>query len=176
MTKPSELQSKFLHRTTPGPPFQTWKPSALARKTIKFPVFPNQGTPTQSHLLCLESHPVYPAETPKVPSPDTTSCLSSTTITVTVPYPTGTGVPPSPYVPGKPSVPAAPYPSKPVGGAPYPSVPAGTGVPPAAGTGYPTKTGGYVKPSSPPEFTGAASALNVGGFVAGVGAFAAFFL
>ncbi|KAF5851924.1 hypothetical protein GGP41_000670 [Bipolaris sorokiniana] len=53
MTKPSELQSKFLHRTTPGPPFQTWKPSALARKTIKFPVFPNQGTPTQSHLLCL---------------------------------------------------------------------------------------------------------------------------
>jgi hypothetical protein len=40
----------------------------------------------------------------------------------------------------------------------------------------PTKTGGYVKPSTPAEFTGAASALNVGGFVAGVGAFAAFFL
>jgi hypothetical protein len=84
-----------------------------------------------------------------------------------------------------PSVPAgsvgtgAPYPSAPAGGAPYPSVavPVGTGAgaPPAAGTGAPT---GYMppSPSSPSEFTGAASALNVGGFVAGVGAFAAFFL
>jgi hypothetical protein len=57
-------------------------------------------------------------------------------------------------------------------------VPVGTGVVPSvpAGTGYPTKTGGYVKPSSPAEFTGAASALNAAGLVAGVGAFAAFFL
>jgi len=72
------------------------------------------------------------------------------------------------------SVPVAPYPTS----APYPVVPSGTGVVPSvpAGTGYPTKTGGYTKPSSPSEFTGAASALNVGGFVAGVGAFAAFFL
>ena len=72
------------------------------------------------------------------------------------------------------SVLVAPYPTS----APYPVVPSGTGVVPSipAGTGYPTKTGGYTKPSSPSEFTGAASALNVGGFVAGVGAFAAFFL
>lgn len=70
-------------------------------------------------------------------------------------------------------VPVAPYPT----GAPHPG-PSGTGVQPSvpAGTGYPTKTGGYIKPSSPSEFPGAASALNVGGFVAGIGAFAAFFL
>jgi hypothetical protein len=39
-----------------------------------------------------------------------------------------------------------------------------------------TKSSGYVKPSTPAEFTGAASAMNAAGFVAGVGAFAAFFL
>lgn len=39
-----------------------------------------------------------------------------------------------------------------------------------------TSHSGYVKPSTPAEFTGAASALNAAGFVAGVGAFAAFFL
>jgi hypothetical protein len=79
---------------------------------------------------------------PSVPAASS-SCVSSTTITVTVPYPTGPA--------GKPSTPAgayptapAPYPSgKPSGSAPYPIVPVGTGVVPSvpAGTGYPTKTG-----------------------------------
>jgi hypothetical protein len=48
--------------------------------------------------------------------------------------------------------------------------------PPVYGT---ASSSGYVKPTVsayPPEFTGAASSLQFGGFVAGVGAFAAFFL
>jgi hypothetical protein len=52
--------------------------------------------------------------------------------------------------------------------APYPT---GTcSGPQPSGTGYPTN------PTSPPEFTGAASALSAGSYVAGVGALAAFFL
>ena len=65
----------------------------------------------------------------------------------------------------------APYPSAP---APYPSAPAGTGVVPAppvgSGTGVPSK------PTPTEYFTGAASLNNAAGFVAGLGAFAAFFL
>jgi hypothetical protein len=115
---------------------------------------------------------------------------------VTVPYPTGTGYPPAPPAPtSEAPYPApssvAPYPA-PSSVAPYPApssvapypvpssvapypVPSGTGYPaPPAGTA--SSTGGYVKPSAPPEFTGAASHAQIGGFVAGVGAFAAFFL
>jgi len=101
------------------------------------PVKPSSSAPASSK-------PVKPTE----------SCVSSTTITVTVPYPTATG-----------GYPVGPKPSA---SAPYPT---GTGVPPK-----PTGTGGYTKPSTPPQFTGAASSLNAAGFVAGVGAFAALFL
>ena len=52
--------------------------------------------------------------------------------------------------------------------APYPTGTCSGAQP--SGTGYPTN------PTSPPEFTGAASALSAGSYVAGVGALAAFFL
>ncbi|KAF1842868.1 uncharacterized protein K460DRAFT_135730 [Cucurbitaria berberidis CBS 394.84] len=137
-------------------------------KTPEVPAYPASSKTPEVPAYPASSKtpevPAYPASSkPSVPEAST-SCSSSTTITVTVPYPTGTGYPVGPG-------------SKPSGPAPYPIVP-GTGVPsvPAAGTGYPTKTGGYSKPSTPAEFTGAASALNAAGFVAGVGAIAAFFL
>jgi hypothetical protein len=69
----------------------------------------------------------------------------------------------------------APYPT---GSAATPVVPTGTGVstPLASeiGTAAPSGTGAYSAP--PSEFTGAASHVKVGGFVAGVGAVAALFL
>jgi hypothetical protein len=79
-------------------------------------------------------------------------------------------------------------PPYPTGEAPYPSVPApsGTGVPPVqssyagvqpsapVGTA-PAGTGSYAMPSGG-YFEGAASGNQVAGFVAGVGALAAFFL
>lgn len=54
-TKPSEMQSNFsielprgLRTRTPPPPIpNTATQRALAPKTIKFPVFPNQDTPTR---------------------------------------------------------------------------------------------------------------------------------
>jgi len=119
-----------------------------------------------------KSVPSYPEETPSYPESPEETCLSSTTVTVTIPH--GTGYPHGP----KPT--ETPYYPIPSGTGYPPAPPAGTGYPPAppAGTGYPTSTGGYTKPSVPstPEFTGAASSLNIGGFVAGVGAFAALFL
>jgi hypothetical protein len=116
-----------------------------------------------------------PVETPVVPSAPAASseCTTQTTVTVTLPHPSGTG-----YVPSVPSgtgvMPSVvvPYPS-----APYPSAPAGTGYMPAppAGTASASGTGSPVKPTPTEYFTGAAS-HNVAGFVAGVGAFAALFL
>jgi hypothetical protein len=83
---------------------------------------------------------------PSAPA-ETASCLSSTTITVTVAYPTGSAsVPAGPKPSGTGAYPVgpAPYPSgKPSGAAPYP-IPHGTGAVPSvpAGTaGYPTSTG-----------------------------------
>ncbi|KAF2745949.1 hypothetical protein M011DRAFT_478714 [Sporormia fimetaria CBS 119925] len=68
-----------------------------------------------------------------------------------------------------PSVP--PYPTSDVH---YPSVvPTGSGAPPVEHSPYPTGTGVY---PAPPEFTGAASGLKVGGVLAGAGALAAMFL
>jgi hypothetical protein len=119
------------------------------------------------------SKPSYPASSAPASKPveAASSCVSSTTITVTVPYPTGTGYPVGP----KPSGPAGPG-GKPSGTAPapYPVVPVGTGNP--TKPVYPTGTGAYTKPSVPAQFTGAANSLNAAGFVAVVGAFAAFFL
>ncbi|KAF2114260.1 hypothetical protein BDV96DRAFT_112810 [Lophiotrema nucula] len=83
------------------------------------------------------------------------TCVEST-ITVTV---TATASKPVPTAPGSS---AAPYPTTP---APYPSAPAGTGspvVPKPSGSGAPAQ------PSSPPQFTGAASAVKVPAGVAGV--------
>lgn len=125
---------------------------------------------------------------PALPVAEECSAIVTVTQTVTLPYGQHT-----PVAPGT-SATEAPYPTQPA-----PEVPTGTGspAPPAAGTGYPAPppagTGypgvpvasgtGAPAPSGTgaytpgyPEFTGAASALNVGGFVAGVGAFAAFFL
>ncbi|KAF2183494.1 hypothetical protein K469DRAFT_208709 [Zopfia rhizophila CBS 207.26] len=66
-----------------------------------------------------------------------------------------------------PSAPA-PYPSAP---APYPSAPAGTA------SSYPAPSGtGVYNPTSPPAFTGAASAMKVPAGVAGVMGLVAYFL
>jgi len=101
---------------------------------------------------------VYPPkETPKVPVKESTTCSESVIVTVTLPS--------KPVHPVYPTGPAPHYPAPPVGTGAY--------VPPAQGTAAPS---GYVKPSAPAYFTGAASHANIGGFVAGVGAFAAFFL
>jgi hypothetical protein len=106
--------------------------------------------------VCPESEtPVYtpyPSSTAKgyhsYPAETSAPCSSTSTVTVTIPYSSG-----------------APY--YPVGtGAPH--------YPPVVGT---ASSSGYMKPSAyPPAFTGAASHAKVGGFVAGVGAFAALFL
>ncbi|OAG05039.1 uncharacterized protein CC84DRAFT_1247598 [Paraphaeosphaeria sporulosa] len=117
-----------------------------------------------------------------------TCSIQTVTETVTLPY----GV----HTPSAPSVPsAAPtLPPYPTGQAPYPSVPAPSGTAPAqssyapvapsvpagtapAGTGAasPSGTGSYAVPSGG-YFEGAASGNQVAGFVAGVGALAAFFL
>jgi hypothetical protein len=97
--------------------------------------------------VCPESEtPIY-TPYPTYPVETSTPCSSTSTVTITIPYSSG-----------------APY---------YPT---GTGAPhypPVVGT---ASSSGYLKPSAPPVFTGAASHAKVGGFVAGVGAFAAFFL
>ncbi|KAK3214981.1 hypothetical protein GRF29_19g1825520 [Pseudopithomyces chartarum] len=115
-----------------------------------------------------------------------TCSVQTVTETVTLPY----GATNTPIAPSAPS--AAPsLPPYPTSQAPYPSapapVPSGTapaqssydavpGVPSPSGTGAaaPSGTGAYSAP--PSYFTGAASNNQVVGLVAGVGAFAAFFL
>ncbi|KAH7117126.1 hypothetical protein B0J11DRAFT_583819 [Dendryphion nanum] len=80
--------------------------------------------------------------------------------TAPAPYPTSGAPYPSSKVSSKPSSAVKPYPTAPA--------PSGSGVPKPSGTGaYSPK---------PPQFTGAASGLKVGGALAGVGAVAAFFL
>jgi len=116
-----------------------------------------------STTVCPEDYtPIYtpPAKPTKPVVVASSSCAESVIVTVTLPskpahpvYPSGT-----PYYPAPPAQGTGKY------------VPA----PPAQGTAAPTAS--YVKPSSPAYFTGAASHAKVGGFVAGVGAFAAFFL
>lgn len=114
-------------------------------------------TPPAKPSKPVEDKPKYTPPVVVVPS---SSCSESVIVTVTLPskpahpvYPTG-----SPYYPAPPAQGTGKY------------VPA----PPAQGTAAPTAS--YVKPSAPAYFTGAASHAKVGGFVAGVGAFAAFFL
>lgn len=117
----------------------------------------------------------------EVTNPLSEECSAIVTVTATVTLPYGQH---TPVAPGTTAT-EAPYPTTEVS----PELPTGTGypAPPAAGTGYPvvpapsgtgapapSGTGAY-NPGYP-EFTGAASSLNIGGFVAGVGAFAAFFL
>lgn len=116
-------------------------------------VCPEEETPIYTPPVVHESSsavPYVPGESSSIP------CSTSTTVTVTLPYTT-----------------EAPY--YPTGtGAPVPHYPSGTGAPVPVGTA--SSTGSYVKPSAPPQFTGAASHAQIGGFVAGIGAFAAFFL
>lgn len=98
---------------------------------------------------------------------------SSTIVTVTETVTVPAGGMHTPSAPGSAAPSLPPYPTS---NAPYPSVaPTGTGYPVTpvpSGTAAPT--GSYT--TAPPEFTGAASHAKVGGFVAGVGALAAFFL
>ena len=115
-------------------------------------------------------------EYPEVPAPETpeeTVCETATTITVTVPYPTGSGYPPAPPA----ETPEAPYPTGPANPpAPYPT---GTGAVPQPPAGTAAPTGSIPKPSAYPpvtEFPGAASSVKVGGLLAGVFVIAAFFL
>ncbi|KAF1977945.1 hypothetical protein BU23DRAFT_276767 [Bimuria novae-zelandiae CBS 107.79] len=111
-----------------------------------------------------------------------TCSIVTVTETVTVP----SGATNTPIAPSAPS--AAPsLPPYPTGEAPYPSVPASSGTaapvapsypagaPVPSGTGAPAPSGTGVY-TPPPYFTGAASGNQVAGFVAGVGAVAAFFL
>jgi hypothetical protein len=127
-------------------------------------VCPEEVTPIYTPPVVYESSsaaPYVPVESssaaPYVPvESSSVPCSTSTTVTVTLPYTTE-----APY-----------YPTGP--GAPAPYYPSGTGAPVPVGTA--SSTGSYVKPSAPPQFTGAASHAQIGGFVAGVGAFAAFFL
>lgn len=102
----------------------------------------------------------YGQHTPVVPGTTATEAPYPTT-EVSPELPTGTG-----------------YPAPPAAGTGYPAPPpaAGTGYPIPSGTGAPAPSGTGVYTPGYPEFTGAASSLNVGGFVAGVGAFAALFL
>lgn len=121
----------------------------------------------------------YGQHTPVVPGVPATSA----------PYPTTEAYPPAPPAgtgyPAPPAPPAAgtgyPMPPAPPAGTGYPmppAPPAGTGypVPYPTGTGAPKPSGTGVYHPGYPEFTGAASSINVGGFVAGVGAIAAMFL
>jgi hypothetical protein len=151
--------------STPSKPEEEYPAETPSKPEEEYPTKPEEEYPTKPE----EEYPTKPTKTPEYPTepeeeyPAEETCLSSTTVTVTIPH--GTGYPHGP----KPT--ESPY---------YPIPPKGTGYPPAPpkGTGYPTSTGGYTKPTAPttPEFEGAASSLNVAGFVAGVGAFAALFL
>ncbi|KAF2708462.1 hypothetical protein K504DRAFT_468797 [Pleomassaria siparia CBS 279.74] len=101
------------------------------------------------------------------------SACGTVVVTVTVPYG---------HVPTGPASTGATIPPYPTGSAPYPSVvvPAASGtgvvVPPVvpAGTAAPSGTGVYTAPV--PEFTGAASAVRVPAFAAGLVGLAAFVL
>ncbi|KAF2001779.1 hypothetical protein P154DRAFT_521531 [Amniculicola lignicola CBS 123094] len=114
-------------------------------------VCPEEYTPIYTPIVYESSSAV-----PYVPEESSIPCSTSTTVTVTLPYTTEV-----PYYPTGSS--AAPY---------YPT---GTGAP-TYPVGTASSSGSYVKPSAPPQFTGAASHAQVGGFVAGVGALAALFL
>ncbi|KAJ4381420.1 hypothetical protein N0V86_003771 [Didymella sp. IMI 355093] len=100
-------------------------------------------------------------------------CSGAVTVTVTETLSNGIH---TPSAPASLAVTApAPYPTGSV--AVPPMVPTGGVSTPLAseiGTAAPSGTGAYSAP--PSEFTGAASHAKVGGFVAGVGAVAAFFL
>ncbi|KAF2689646.1 hypothetical protein K458DRAFT_384277 [Lentithecium fluviatile CBS 122367] len=113
-------------------------------------------TVTETVTLPYGQHtPVAPGTTPATQAPYPTTEVSPE-------LPSGTGYPPAPPA-----------------GTGYPAPPAGTGypvVPAPSGTGAPAPSGTGAYTSTYPEFTGAASSLNVGGFVAGVGAVAALFL
>jgi hypothetical protein len=113
--------------------------------------------------------------------PTESACAAGTaTVTVTMPYGVHTPSAPASAAPTIAPYPtmAAPYPSVvPSGVVPSGSVPSGSMVPSGAvpsGTAAPSASGGYS--TAPAEFTNAAGSIKITGFVAGVGAFAAFFL
>jgi hypothetical protein len=94
--------------------------------------------------------------------------VTTVTVTETMPYVSHT-----PSAPGSAAPTIPPYPTS---EAPYPTTvvyPTG-GYPSGTGAPAPSGTGAYNPP--PADYTGAASSLNIGGFVAGVGAFAALLL
>ncbi|KAJ4297455.1 hypothetical protein N0V90_005346 [Kalmusia sp. IMI 367209] len=113
---------------------------------------------------------------------ETCSIVSTVTETVTLPYGRALGplgCPNSASLPHRRgSYPSAPAPSGTAPAVPsypavVPSVPAGTA---PVGTGAPVPSASASYSAPPSYFTGAASNVQVGGFVAGVGAFAAMFL
>jgi hypothetical protein len=119
-------------------------PASSAANPISVVPTIQTSVPATSAATAAEGYPTASAEE---------SCIEST-ITVTV-----TAGKPLPTPPGSSIV---PYPTS---GVPYPSVPAGTGspvVPKPSGSGYPTQ------PSSPPQFTGAATAMKIPAGIAGV--------
>ena len=154
-------------KTIPAVPVGTEYPvypvvsSAVVPVGTGYPVVPSVVVPsgTGYPVVPAASSPPYPTGAAPYPS---------------VPAPAGTGYPsvPAPAGTGYPVVPAS-------SAAPYPSVPApaGTGypvVPAPAGSPAPSGTGAYTP--ALPEFTGAASAMNVPAVAAGIMGLAAYFL
>lgn len=121
-----------------------------------------------SLLAWVRSSP-SPRHCPPTNAPPADECSAVVTETVYVTVPAG-------HLPSAPGSAAPTLPPYPTTGAPYPSVAAsGTGVKViSTGAAVATGTGAYSAP--PSQFTGAASNVQVGGLVAGVGALAALFL
>ncbi|KAF2005083.1 hypothetical protein P154DRAFT_518647 [Amniculicola lignicola CBS 123094] len=106
----------------------------------------------------------------------TETVYASKSVTPYYPIPSGTGYPVIPSGTGYPIPSGTGYPIVPSSSpAPYYPIPSGTGSPVyPSGTAAPSGTGVYTP--SPPEFTGAASAMKVPAAIAGVAGLVAFFL
>jgi hypothetical protein len=158
---------------------------------------PAVSTPTYGPTSSSSSVPEYSTSAPVSEVPTyvpSSSCVSTSTSTVYVNPPVGTGYPVAPAPPAGTGYPVAPAPPAGTGYPVAPAPPAGTGYPmvpgvpsapvapypvnpPTTGTTvYPTAsgTGSGVYPTAPPgEFTGAASAVKAGlSFAVAAAAFA----
>lgn len=186
------------------PPTSTPCPTAPATHAEEH-VYPETAYEEVHTSTTPVGYPEVPSSVSYVAGHVETPCSSSTTLTVTLPHsatlpyetahPTTTAYPTAPVYHTSAT---APYPTHSVEThvpvhypatsvehslvAPYPSVPA-VEYPAPVGTGYPspappagTGTAAPVKPTTYPEFVGAASNVQAASFLAGVGAFAALFL
>ncbi|KAF1816567.1 hypothetical protein P152DRAFT_470574 [Eremomyces bilateralis CBS 781.70] len=133
--------------------------SVIAISTTGSPANETTAPPQQSGSEAPPK-PSQPSSPEKPSKPSSPEQAPPVTVTVTVTAPCET----KPGVPGKPT---KPTPSG-TGTGYYPTGP--------SKPVYPTGSGAPPKPTSPPKFTGAANSVTGGAFVAGVGAFAAFFL